>query len=61
MRDEQSIEPLIADYMNNQLRQFGLDYKLEQEKLNFEIDNALNNYLSKSGGGGGIVPTANCY
>lgn len=44
----QSVEPMIADKMNNQLKSYGLDYKLEQESLNTEIDKALKNYESKS-------------
>ena len=38
----QSIEPNIADLANGWLKQYKLDYKLEQEKLNTEIDKALN-------------------
>ncbi|MGL2679478.1 N-6 DNA methylase [Helicobacter pylori] len=51
-----SIEPLIADKFNNELRSYNLDYKLEQESLNTEIDEALKNYASKSGGLGGNRP-----
>lgn len=36
----------------------GLKYKLEQEKLNDEIDKALDEYESKSGGRGGNRPDA---
>ena len=43
----QSIEPNIADLANGWLKQYKLDYKLEQEKLNTEIDKALNEYYSK--------------
>ncbi len=49
----QSIEPNIADLANNWLKSFNLDYKLEQESLNSEIDKALNDYYSKNGGVGG--------
>ena len=49
----QSVEPNIADLVNGWLKKYGLDYKLEQEKLNSEIDKALNEYASKSGGDGG--------
>jgi len=35
-----------------------LDYKLEQESLNTEIDQALNDYFSKNGGKGGNRPDA---
>ncbi|MGL2655684.1 N-6 DNA methylase [Helicobacter pylori] len=51
-----SIEPLIADKFNNELRSYNLDYKLEQESLNKEIDEALKNYASKNGGLGGNRP-----
>lgn len=54
----QSIEPNIADLVNGWLRDYGLDYKLEQESLNEEIDKALNEYASKSGGAGGNRPDA---
>ena len=37
---------------------YGLDYKLEQESLNPQIDKALEEYYSKSGGGGGNRPDA---
>lgn len=40
----QSIEPNIADLANGWLKKYKLDYKLEQEKLNAEIDKALNHY-----------------
>ncbi|KHL86424.1 restriction endonuclease subunit M [Helicobacter pylori] len=56
MNKIQSIEPLIADKFNNELRSYNLDYKLEQESLNTEIDEALKNYASKSGGLGGNRP-----
>ena len=52
----QSIEPIIADIANGWLKQYNLDYKLEQESLNNEIDTALNEYYSKSGGTGGNRP-----
>lgn len=52
----QSIEPNIADLANGWLKSYGLDYKLEQESLNSEIDQALNEYVSKSGGVGGNRP-----
>ncbi|GAA7865037.1 N-6 DNA methylase [Helicobacter pylori] len=56
MNKIQSIEPLIADKFNNELRSYNLDYKLEQESLNKKIDEALKNYASKSGGLGGNRP-----
>lgn len=54
----QSIEPNIAQRGNDWLKAYGLDYKLEQESLNSEIDKALENYYSKSGGKGGNRPDA---
>ncbi len=53
-----SVEPNIADLANGWLRSYGLDYKLEQNSLNSEIDNALNDYFSKNGGVGGNRPDA---
>ena len=54
----QSIEPNIADLANGWLKSYKLDYKLEQESLNTEIDKALNDYFSKNGGVGGNRPDA---
>lgn len=48
-----SIEPNIADLANSWLKSYNLDYKLEQNPLNYEIDKALNDYYSKNGGIGG--------
>ncbi len=56
MNKSPSIEPLIADKFNNELRSYNLEYKLGQESLNKEIDEALKNYASKSGGLGGNRP-----
>ena len=53
-----SIEPNIADLANGWLKSYGLDYKLEQESLNAEIDKALDEYFSKNGGSGGNRPDA---
>lgn len=53
-----SVEPLIADLANGWMKSYNLDYKLEQEPLNTEIDKALDEYLSKSGGKGGNRPDA---
>lgn len=53
---KKSVEPNIADLVNGWLKSYSLDYKLEQEQLNTEIDNALNEYFSKSGGKGGNRP-----
>lgn len=53
-----SVEPNIADLANAWLKKYKLDYKLEQEELNTEIDKALNDYFSKNGGAGGNRPDA---
>lgn len=58
MAKVQSVEPNIADLVNGWLKSYNLDYKLEQESLNEEIDNALNEYFSKNGGRGGNRPDA---
>lgn len=52
----QSIEPNIADLANGWLKSYQLDYKLEQESLNEEIDKALKDYFSKNGGTGANRP-----
>jgi len=49
----QSVEPKIANLVNGWLKEYKLEYKLEQESLNPQIDKALKNYASKSGGFGG--------
>lgn len=54
----QSVEPNIADLVNGWLKAYKLDYKLEQESLSTEIDQALNDYFSKNGGKGGNRPDA---
>lgn len=54
----QSIEPIIADLANGWLRSYKLDYKLEQEPLNTEIDKALADYFTKNGGSGANRPDA---
>lgn len=54
----QSVEPNIADLANGWLKSYKLDYKLEQESLNEEIDKALEDYFSKNGGVGGNRPDA---
>ena len=54
----QSVEPNIADLANGWMKSYRLDYKLEQESLNTEIDQALNDYASKNGGTGGNRPDA---
>ncbi len=57
-KNTQSIEPNIADLANGWMKSYQLDYRLEQESLNSEIDNALNDYHSKGGGKGGNRPDA---
>jgi len=54
----QSIEPNIADIANGWLKSYKLDYKLEQESLNIEIDKALSDYFTKNGGAGANRPDA---
>lgn len=56
MKNFQSVEPKIAELGNGWLKNYNLDYKLENESLNREIDNALEEYFSKSGGTGGNRP-----
>ncbi|MDK6679214.1 MULTISPECIES: class I SAM-dependent DNA methyltransferase [unclassified Aerococcus] len=58
MAQKKSVEPNIVDLGNSMLKEAGLDYKLEQESLNNEIDKALNEYASKNGGSGGNRPDA---
>ena len=58
MAKAQSVEPNIADLANGWMKSYKLPYKLEQESLNTEIDQALNDYASKSGGVGGNRPDA---
>ena len=57
-KSTQSVEPNIADLANGWLRKYKLDYRLEQESLNMEIDKALDDYFSKNGGVGGNRPDA---
>lgn len=54
----QSVEPNVADLANGWMRSYKLNYKLEQESLNTEIDRALDEYFSKNGGVGGNRPDA---
>ena len=53
-----SVEPNVAHLVNGWLESYGLDYKLEQDSLNPQIDKALEEYHSKSGGVGGNRPDA---
>lgn len=54
----QSIEPNIADLGNGWLKSYNLDYKLEQESLNSDIDKALSDYFSKNWWSGKNRPDA---
>ncbi|WP_416189499.1 hypothetical protein ACM67B_10065 [Neisseria sp. CCUG17229] len=47
MAKPQSIEPNITDLANSWLKSYKLDYKLEQEHLNTEIDKALPSIFLK--------------
>jgi hypothetical protein len=49
----QSVEPNITDLANGWLKSYELNYKLEQESVNSEIDQALKDYESETGGSGG--------
>ncbi len=54
----QSVEPNISDLANGWLKSHKLNYKLEQESLNAEIDKALSDYFTKNGGTGANRPDA---
>lgn len=54
----QSVEPNIAELANGWLKTYKLNYKLEQESLNPEIDKALEDYFTKNGGSGRNRPDA---
>lgn len=54
----QSVEPNIADLANGWLKSYKLNYKLEQEFINPEIDKALSDYFTKNGGNGANRPDA---
>ncbi|AOY42779.1 hypothetical protein AOT82_400 [Psychrobacter sp. AntiMn-1] len=58
MAKTQSVEPNIADLANGWLKSYKLDYKLEQEFLNTEIEKALSDYFTKNGGTGANRPDA---
>ena len=55
-RKIQSIEPNIAELANGWLKNHDLDYKLEHESLNEEIDKDLSFFFSKNGGSGANRP-----
>lgn len=53
----QSVEPNVADKVNGWLKDYAVDYKLEQQRFeNSELDEALSEYESKGGGKGGNRP-----
>lgn len=58
MNNSKSVEPNITDLANGWLKKYKLDYKIEQESLNSDIDKALADYYSKNGGKGGNRPDA---
>jgi len=58
MSKKQSVEPNISELGNGWLKKYKLPYRLEQEFLNEDIDKALNDYYSKSGGVGSNRPDA---
>lgn len=57
----QSVEPNVADLANGWMRSYKLDYKLEQESLNTEIDRALDEYFSKMAALAEIVRMPSCF
>lgn len=56
---QQSVEPQIADLAHGWLKQYKLEYHIEQDAPNDEIKNALLEYESKQGGSGGNRPDCN--
>ncbi|MFT4245912.1 MAG: N-6 DNA methylase [Micrococcaceae bacterium] len=62
VKGKKSVEPKIAERGNGWLKAYALDYELEQGDLgNTEIDNALKEYKSKSGGSGSNRPDAKLF
>lgn len=57
-KNKQSNEPQINKSVCNELDLYNVEYKLQQEMLNQEIEDALREYESKSGGNGGNRPDA---
>ena len=55
----QSVEPQIADLANGWLKQYKLEYYIEQDAPNESIKNSLHEYESKQGGSGGNRPDCN--
>ena len=54
----QSVEVLVEELANGWLKDYGLTYFLKNQSLNPEIDKALKNAPSKTGGLGGNSPDA---
>ena len=61
MAKAQSVEPNIAELANGWLKSYNLPYKLEHESVNHEVDKALSDYFTKSGGKGGNRPDAKLF
>lgn len=55
-----SIEEKIEDIAKKQLDKFGVKYHIKTDKINSEIDNALQSAKSKSGNDGGNYPDIKC-
>lgn len=51
-----SVEEQVEDFFKKQLSEFGIKYQTKTEPINRSIDDALNNYCSKSGGTGKNYP-----
>lgn len=58
LNTQKSVETEIVDFVVDQLKSNSLEYKRENVALNNDIDAALTNYASKSGGAGGNRPDA---
>lgn len=57
-RRAQSVEPQVEEVVNGWLRKLGINYALKQSPINYDIDEALKKYQSKTGGTGGNLPDA---
>lgn len=51
-----SVEEKVEDYFKKQLSDLNIQYQTKTEPINKSIDDALNNYFSKSGGKGKNYP-----
>ena len=54
----QSVEVLVEELANGWLKDYGLTYFLKNQSINSQIDKALKNAPSKTGGFGGNSPDA---